>query len=162
MFDKHKSLPKIASVILLYFFSEELLFLIPKSHPNSQHPLVEWSISFSLVERRILSNIPEYQRTAYLILKQKMEFKVQRYKILSKSYKSYHLKTVLLELALSKHYCTVRIHNNAYEYSQNHWSKDLIEVCEKRYVPNFSLPSQNLFEDQNIELIFKTRTRWLL
>ena len=130
-------------------FAEEPLFLIPKSHPESQHPLVEWRISFSFVERRILLNIPEYQRTAYLYLKLKLECKMQENKLLMKSYKSYHLKTVLLELTFSKYYCTDGIHN-AYEFTKSLIER-FTEALQKRNLPNFFLPSQNLFENEDLE-----------
>ena len=128
------------------------MFLIPKSHPESQHPLVEWRISFSLVERRILFNIPDYQRTAYLILKDRIEKKVKEKKSIDQSYKSYHLKTVLLELTSSKHYCTGGIHNNVYEFTKSLIER-LTEAYEKKYLPNFFLQKQNLLEHEDVESI---------
>ena len=70
-----------------------------------------------------------------------------------KSYKSYHLKTVLLELTSSKLYCTDGIHNNAYGFMKS-LIKRLIEAYKERNLPNFFVPSQNLLEDEkDVQLI---------
>ena len=109
------------------------MFLISKNHPKSKHPLPEWRLSFSFLEREILQNLPEYQRVAVLYIKRKMSG--------LDAYKSYHVKTVLMELSTQP---PVGI-ENALQFK-----KVLIERLIKAYkewnLPNFFVPSQNLFE----------------
>ena len=50
-------------------FLETSLYLIPKAHPNSEKPWLEWRLSFSLVEKRICESIPYIFRKVYLICK---------------------------------------------------------------------------------------------
>ena len=111
--------------------------------------MVEWRISFSLVERKIIQNIPEYQRTAYLILKTRIEKIVKEKESTDQSYKSYHLKTVLLELTSSTHYCTDGIHNNAYEFTKSLIER-LIEAYEKKSLSNFFFQQQNLLDHEDV------------
>ena len=121
------------------FFLEEPLFLIPKSHPESKYPLAEWRISFSLVERKILFNIPDYQRTAYLIIKQKIYYLlIRKFTI----YKSYHLKTVLLELTVQSCKGIENVHLFATALVER-----LVKAYETGDLPNFFIPSQNLLSE---------------
>ena len=75
----------------LHCFLDTPLYMVPKSHPKSDNPWIEWRISFSLVEKEIYVNVPSIFRKVYLLCK-----------ILSSEWKkkfmfhSYILKTVFL------------------------------------------------------------------
>ena len=137
------------------FFLEEPLFLIPKSHPESKYPLAEWRLSFSFVERKILFNIPDYQRTAYLIIKQKIydlhnkptgtlrQMVYNRHNTRKVTiYKSHHLKTVLLELTVQSCKGIENVHLFATALVER-----LVKAYETGDLPNFFIPSQNLLSE---------------
>ena len=99
-------------------------------------------MSFSFVERKILFNIPDYQRTAYLILKNK----IKNINLNREPYKSYHLKTVLLELTTQ----SCEGIENAYLFTKS-LIKRLSEAYKNVLLPNFFNPSQNLLESQIVK-----------
>ena len=132
----------IISFLLFYLHLDEPLFLIPKSHPESQHPLLEWRLSFSLVERKILFNIPTYQRTAYIIIKETLDGPINFNDI--NGYKSYHLKTILLELTTQP--CEGI--KNAYLFVKALLER-LCNAYRMKKLPNFFIPSQNLLKNEN-------------
>ena len=83
---------KLIIIQLCLSFLETSLYLIPKAHPNSEKPWLEWRLSFSLVEKRICESIPYIFRKVYLICKSlwKAEWKGEC------NFPSYVLKTVFL------------------------------------------------------------------
>ena len=137
----------IISFLLFYLHLDEPLFLIPKSHPESQHPLLEWRLSFSLVERKILFNIPDYQRTAYIIIKETLDGSFKNFKYVN-GYKSYHLKTILLELTTQP----CEGFKNAYLFVKALLER-LCNAYRMKKLPNFFIPSQNLLKNENVSFI---------
>ena len=65
--------------------------MIPKSHPCSDNPWIEWRISFSLIEKEIYINTPYLFRKVYLICKTLTSKWKKKFK-----FHSYVLKTVFL------------------------------------------------------------------
>lgn len=111
--------------------------------------MVEWRLSFSFVERRILFNIPEYQKTAFLILKSKINCTAVAPTF--ECYKSYHLKTVLLELTTSQQFCSETTRSNAHCFT-NALIEKLSNAYDQNELPNFFIPSQNLLENEHGEI----------
>uniref|UniRef100_A0A7M5UER4 Mab-21-like HhH/H2TH-like domain-containing protein n=1 Tax=Clytia hemisphaerica TaxID=252671 RepID=A0A7M5UER4_9CNID len=136
------------------------LFLIPKSHPESQNPMVEWRLSFSLVEKEIFLNLPLLWRKAYLIMKNlfkkfhdepfhplnELNLKMSRKKVpqyYESPLKSYHIKTVLMWL---------------YEEKPDFDERDIIGLLQlvvdgllrafsEMKLPNYFIPSQNVLNN---------------
>ena len=127
---KQKAWPEIV-------FSEISLFLITKGHPKSPQCKLEWRLSFSLVEVEIMRCLEEYQRKAYLIWKKSM--KDSKVKV-----KSYHLKTVLMEVANEDSQQDLNI-----VQFKNRLEETLNRCYQERMLPNFFLPSQNLIDDED-------------
>ena len=50
-------------------FLKTPLYLIPRAHPNSKKPCLEWRLSFSLVEKKIYGSIPDIFRKVYILCK---------------------------------------------------------------------------------------------
>ena len=67
------------------------LYMVPKSHPESDNPWIEWRISFSLVEKEICVNFPSIFRKVYLLCKMLSSEWKKKFK-----FHSYILKTVFL------------------------------------------------------------------
>ena len=65
--------------------------MVPKSHPKSDNPWIEWRISFSLVEKEIYVNFPSIFRKVYLLCKTLSSEWKKKFK-----FHSYILKTVFL------------------------------------------------------------------
>ena len=114
--------------------------MVPKSHAESKHPLVEWRLSFSFVEQKILFNIPDYQRTAYLILKDQIK-ELLRFDE-KHNFKSYHLKTILLELTTQP---SNGDNNNVYQF-RNALFNRLYKAYQSGRLFNFFIQDQNLLE----------------
>ena len=75
----------------LHFLLDTPLYMIPKSHPKSDNPWIEWRISFSLVEKEIYVNLPSVLRKVYLLCKMlSLEWKKKF------EFHSYILKTAFL------------------------------------------------------------------
>ena len=67
------------------------MYVIPKSHPKSDNPWVEWRISFSLIEKEIYLNVPVIFRKVYLLCKTLSSEWKSKFK-----FHSYILKTIFL------------------------------------------------------------------
>ncbi|XP_066919873.1 cyclic GMP-AMP synthase-like receptor 2 [Clytia hemisphaerica] len=131
-------------------FSEIPLFLIPKSHPESQNPMVEWRLSFSLVEKEILLNLPLSWRKVYLIIKSQFkESHEQSFEILpdqqyyQSPLESYHIKTVLLWL-YEKH--TDFDENDIIGLLKLVVDR-LLEAFSEMKLPNYFIPGQNILRN---------------
>ena len=72
-------------------FLETPLYLIPKAHPNSKKPWLEWRLSFSLVEKKIFQNVPYIFHKVYLHCKSLTRIWKGKY-----NFPSYVLKTAFL------------------------------------------------------------------
>ena len=113
--------------------------MVPKSHVESEHPLVEWKLSFAFFERKLLLDIPEYQRSAYIILKD--EIKKRRRWIYKNKFKSYHLKTILLESIIQPY----NGEKSVYQYQKMLYNR-LYNAYQSGRLFNFFIPEQNLLE----------------
>ena len=101
---------------------------------------MEWRLSFSFVEQKILFNIPDYQRTAYLILKDQIK-ELLRFDE-KHNFKSYHLKTILLELTTQP---SNGDNNNVYQF-RNALFNRLYKAYLSGRLFNFFIQDQNLLE----------------
>ena len=124
--------------------------MVPKSHAKSKHPLVEWRLSFASVEKKILLDIPDFQRNGYLSLKYEIDRTIQYIGSIN-FYKSYHLKTILLELSMQP------LNGDVGCY---HFVKTLFDRLYNAYQSgtlfNFFIPEQNLLEkgdEKTIEIL---------
>ncbi|XP_066932650.1 uncharacterized protein [Clytia hemisphaerica] len=126
------------------------LLLVPKSHPESKSPEVEWRLSFSLVEKEILLNLPISWRKAYQIAKSAYRtfyndymgnFSLKGQQSYKESLlKSYHIKTVLMWL-----------NEEQPDFDQNDIIgllqlifDRLLQAIDELNLPNYFIPKQNL------------------
>ena len=66
-------------VINAYILFPDLpLFLVRKSHVDSENKNLEWRLSFSVVEKEIIKEIPPIPKRAFMICKELMAFKIFR------------------------------------------------------------------------------------
>ncbi|XP_066926961.1 uncharacterized protein [Clytia hemisphaerica] len=134
---------------------DSAIYLVSKAHPDSAYPWIEWRMSFSMVEKEIMRNLPHLYRKVFLIFKE----------IVHQDVISYKLKTVFL-----------------WQYEQ--WEKSgegsfdvehilemvqcllkcLYKAYKERHLKNYFIPNVNLFEQQDIteEPLFKNNSSRLL
>ena len=84
-------MPKRIIIQLCLSFLETPLYLIPKAHPDSKKPWLEWRLSFSLVEKKIFDSVPYIFHKVYLHCKSLTRIWKGKY-----NFPSYVLKTVFL------------------------------------------------------------------
>ena len=84
-------MPKRIIIQLCLSFLETPLYLIPKAHPDSKKPWLEWRLSFSLVEKKIFESVPYIFHKVYLHCKSLTRIWKGKY-----NFPSYVLKTVFL------------------------------------------------------------------
>lgn len=120
---------------------ESRLYLVPKAHPNSKCPSVEWRISFSLPEKILMLHLRDVHRKVYLLFKSLHKF------IFDKKVKSYVLKTTLLWRL--DEYTAEDL--NSGEEKLCHFVKGLFEKLlqffENKFVPNYFLPQANILSE---------------
>ena len=122
-------------------FLETPLYLIPKAHPNSEKPWLEWRLSFSLVEKKIFESVPYILRKVYLLCKNL----TRRWKA-NYNFPSYVLKTVFLW------------NYEEWQKSENEFTEDdildvmlkllinIYEYYKKGVLPMFFIPEVNLLD----------------
>ena len=128
---------------MFFPFLEKPLYLIPKAHPNSEKPWLEWRLSFSIVEKNIFESVRYIFRKVYLLCKSLMKTWQMKYKY---DFPSYVLKTVFLwtyeDWKKSKKEFTeddildmmLQLFCNLYEY------------CKDGVVPMYFIPEVNLLD----------------
>ena len=117
------------------------LHVIPKSHPKSDNPWVEWRISFSLIEKEIYLNVPVIFRKVYLLCKTLSSEWKTKFK-----FHSYILKTVFLWkyeewVEQGKVYSesdTIDMILDIFSY--------LLKCYENENIPMYFVPEMNLME----------------
>ncbi|XP_057308041.1 uncharacterized protein LOC130645932 [Hydractinia symbiolongicarpus] len=117
------------------------LYLVPKAHPNSECPSVEWRISFSLPEKILMLHLSDVHRKVYLL------FKSLHKHIFDKKVKSYVLKTTFLWRL--DEYTAEDLYTG--EEKLFHFVKGLFEKLlqffENKFVPNYFLPQANILSE---------------
>ena len=135
--------------------------MVPKSHPESENPFVEWRLSFSLVEKEILLDLPIFWRKAYMIAKSSYTSLYDKHHKTQTKYlypneekpayeekplKSYHIKTVLMWL---------------YEEQPDFDQCDIIGLLQLIFnrllkaftelnLPNYFIPKQNILNTNSM------------
>ena len=122
-------------------FLETPLYLIPKAHPNSEKPSLEWKLSFTLVEKKIFERVPYILRKVYLLCKNLTRIWKVKY-----NFPSYVLKTVFLW------------NYEEWQKSENEFTEDDIldvmlklfsdvyEYYKKGVLPMYFIPEVNLLD----------------
>ncbi|CAC5366551.1 unnamed protein product [Mytilus coruscus] len=114
-------------------------FVIKKGHPASKERDLEWRISFSLQERKLMFSLTDVQHKCYIVLKM-----LNRNIIKLIDVTSYHWKTCLFYIMK--------------ENDRNVWKKEHLFYCAKLcikqmlkwvkcgFCPNYFIPGDNLFD----------------
>lgn len=117
---------------------EEGCTLIPKSHPKSICPEIEWKFDFSMAEHIISKSLTNAQRHGFFVLKIMLDNIVHHL-----PFKTKHLKSVFLMA------CE--------EIPPNAWVKNfggcvlyvldsLVTCLKERFLPNYFIPENNLLD----------------
>ncbi|XP_066927012.1 uncharacterized protein [Clytia hemisphaerica] len=120
---------------------EATIYLVPKAHPDSADPWIEWRLSFSMVEKEIMLNLPHLYRKVYLICKEMAnDLKVKNV------YYSYALKTTFMWQceAWSKTGLVYTL-DHILDMVQNVFQR-LYKAHETKDLQNYFVPDMNLFE----------------
>lgn len=127
------------------------LYLVPKAHPKSKHPSVEWRISFSAPEQVLMLHLNDVHRKVYLLCKSLCNNCFTEEEI-----QSFALKTTFLwrlDEASEEEL-------NASEYKLYYLMKSvfekLLEFYKKKLLPNYFLPDSNVFCDVEDEVMETT------
>lgn len=114
-------------------------FVIRKGHSSSKEKDLEWRMSFSLQERKLMLSLTDVQHKCYIVLKM-----FNRNIIKLNDVTSYHWKTCLFYMIE--------------ENDKNIWKKQLLFYCVKLcikqmlewvtcgFCPNYFIPGDNLFD----------------
>eukprot|EP00111_Clytia_hemisphaerica_P015993 TCONS_00047298-protein len=120
---------------------EATIYLVPKAHPDSDDCWIEWRLSFSMVEKEIMLNLPHLYRKVYLICKEMAnDLKVKNV------YYSYALKTTFLWQceAWSKTGIVYTL-DHILDMVQDVFQR-LYKAHETKDLQNYFVPGMNLFE----------------
>ena len=125
--------------------------IVPAAHRLSSAPNEEWRISFAATEGRIAREmITDHQRQAYVFLKILYNHVLKQ----SQTITSYHLKTVFLYACEQLQPASTWEKNNG---ACVFYMLDLLIDCvQKKRLPNFFIPENNLIDylqDEEIDLI---------
>ena len=123
------------------------LYLVSKAHPESEDPWVEWRLSFSMPEIKIISSLPHIYRKIYITNKGYLKRSFHKCLL----YASYVAKTIFLWKCEE----WMREGRKANEYNLLWFLQDMlksvIEVYQEENLPHYFLPKMNLFETFPVE-----------
>lgn len=126
--------------------------VVPVSHRQSQWPSVEWRLSFSEAEVTLALTLSSIPRRCYIFLKLLHMYKFQRPGV---ALVTYFLKTALfwicesISLSEWKEMKTVEGIQRLLQF--------LLNSCEKRALPNYFVPQNNLFSGLGLVQMSKTK-----
>ena len=135
-------------------FMERGCHAVPKYHPKSTHPRIEWRISFSIIERDLALTLSDMQRTCYRVLKGVIRSEINDKVSKEQKLPTYYLKTTLFWL------CE--------DTSDSFWKPNnlgtawfcllekITEFLENGHLPNYIMPECNLIEKESA----KTKQMW--
>ncbi|XP_061196357.1 uncharacterized protein LOC133204620 [Saccostrea echinata] len=135
---------------LVYRILQRGCTLIPKPHPKSKNPTIEWKYNFSMAKFIIMENLTETQQYGYFILKVLLENITFH---LNQSLKVKHLRAVFLrscEEMPSSAWDTCFSGCVLYVISK------LISNLKTRFLPHYFIPTNNLidcFSDNDINAL---------
>lgn len=133
-------------------------FVIKKGHPFSSEIDLEWRVSLSLQERKLMFDLSDIQYKCYFILKM-----FNRDIIKMDNITSYHWKTCLF-------YVLEGNHKNVWTKERLYHSvklcmRQMLEWVQNGFCPNYFIPMDNLFDgklNKNQGLIFANKLKKLL
>lgn len=114
-------------------------FVVKKGHPFSPEVNLEWRISFSLQERKLMCNLTDIQHKCYIVLKM-----INREIINLECITSYHWKTCLFYV-IEENNMDIWTKKRLY-YCVNVCIKHMLSWVEKKFCPNYFIPEENLFD----------------
>ncbi|XP_057293158.1 uncharacterized protein LOC130621822 [Hydractinia symbiolongicarpus] len=117
------------------------LYLVPKAHPKSKHPSVEWRISFSAPEQVLMLHLNDVHRKVYLLCKSLCN------KYFAEEIQSYALKTTLLWRLDEESEEGLNASEYKLYYLMKGVFKKLLEFYERKFLPNYFLPDSNILCD---------------
>lgn len=112
--------------------------LIPKSHPKSSSPEIEWQLDFSMAEHHIFKSMTVSQIHGFFVLKVLVDNMVHHLPLKTKHLKSVFLMTCetipsgVWETNFSG--CVLQVLNN------------LLSCLKRRFLPNYFIPENNLID----------------
>lgn len=133
-------------------------FVVKKGHPFSSEVDLEWRISLSLQERKLMFNLSDVQHKRYFILKM-----FNRRIIKLDCITSYHWKTCLF-------YVMEENNHNVWEkrclcHSVKLCIKQMLKWVKHGFCPNYFIPMDNLFDgklNESLRLISELKIQELL
>ncbi|XP_052083852.1 uncharacterized protein LOC127721209 [Mytilus californianus] len=114
-------------------------FVIKKGHPCSPEKDLEWRISFSLQERKLMFSLTDVQYKCYIVLKM-----INRDVIKLNEFTSYHWKTCLF-YAMEQNDRNVWEKRNLF-YCVKLCLKQMLKWLKCGNCPNYFIPGDNLFD----------------
>ena len=138
---------KISTTLQASLSLDTTLYLVSKAHPESEDPWVEWRLSFSMPEIKIISSLPYIYRKIYIIAKVMLKSRFHKGML----YASYVAKTIFLWK------CEEWMKEGRKPNEDNQWwflldmLKKVVEVYEEKKLPHYFLPQMNLLETFPVE-----------
>ena len=127
---------------------------VPKYHPKSTNPRIEWRISFSIIERDLALTLSDMQRTCYRVLKGVIRSEINDKVSKEQKLPTYYLKTTLFWLCEDTADSFWKPNNLG-----TAWFcllEKITEFLENGHLPNYIMPECNLIEKESA----KTRQMW--
>ena len=112
--------------------------LIPKSHPNSAYPDIEWQFNFSMAEHLIFKSLTFVQRHGFYVLKALLDQLVCQI-----TFKSSYLKNIFL-MACEEIPCSAW--ETTFSGCILYVLDALLSCLKSRFLPNFFIPESNLID----------------
>ncbi|XP_062577461.1 uncharacterized protein LOC134239300, partial [Saccostrea cucullata] len=114
--------------------------LIPKAHPRSENPTIEWKFDFSLAEFTMFTNLTKAQQYGYFVIKVLIENMTSH---LNKTLKRKHLKAVFLNAAEEK---PSSAWDTCFSSCILHVISKLLTCLKTGFLSHYFIPSNNLFD----------------
>ncbi|XP_062609100.1 uncharacterized protein LOC134270864 [Saccostrea cucullata] len=125
---------------LIYRILQTGCTLIPKPHPKSKNPTIEWKYNFSMAKFIIIENLTETQQYGYFILKVLLENTTFH---LSHSLKLKHLTAVFLR---SCEEMPPSAWDTSFSGCVLYVISKLISCLKARFLPHYFIPTKNLID----------------
>ncbi|CAG2243543.1 unnamed protein product [Mytilus edulis] len=128
-------------------------FVVRKGHPFSSEVDLEWRISFSLQERKLICNLTDIQHKCYIVLKM-----INRDIINLDCITSYHWKTCLFYV-IEENNMDIWTKKRLF-HCVNVCIKQMLLWVENEFCPNYFIPEENLFDGRiNSDLKSMSKSR---
>lgn len=117
--------------------------LIPKSHPKSASPEIEWQFDFSMAEHLIFKSLTQSQLHCFFVVKLLVETMLQDF-----AFKTKYLKSVFLMACEEMPTCVWETH---FSGCVLYVLDSLLSCLKSRFLPNYFIPENNLIDCQKEE-----------